>query len=208
MSVQRYGLKQTVAPTVEPLTTEEAKAWLRVQHAKDDTIIADLIKDARERFERVSGFQALQATYQLTLDAFPGERDDVLMCGIADGWRIYLPGPRCLSVTSIVYIATDGTSTTLPAADYSVDTASEPARIEPSYAAGAWPSSREQQNAVTVTYQAGYGAAAAAVPSSVKTAIKRVLALLYEHRGVDKDTEAVEVAIEGLFRPFWHGRLF
>lgn len=204
----RYGLKQTVAPSVEPLTIDEAKAWLKVQHDVENTIITDLIKAAREQFERISGFQLVQSTWQLTLDSFPGERDDGVASGIADDWWIYLPQPRAISVTSIVYIATDGTSTTLPAADYSLDTTSEPARIEPAYDEGSWPSSRDQQNAVTVTYQSGYGSTASSVPSAVKTCLRRMLGLLYEHRGIDRDTEAVEKAMDALCQPFWHGHLF
>lgn len=205
--MQRYGLKQTVAPAVEPLGVEDAKEWLKVQHGKEDGLITELVQDARERFERVAGYQLLQATWQLTLDQFPGERACGLAGGIMDDWRIYVPIPRLISVSSVVYVATDGTSTTLPAADYSVDTAGEPARIEPAYGE-VWPSTREQQNAVTVTYLAGYGAQASAVPASVKVALKKIVGLLYANRGVDRDTEALERAVECLCRPFWHGHLF
>ena len=90
------------------------------------------------------------------------------------------PHPPLVSVTGIVYVDTDGADQTLGSSVYRVDTVNEPGRITLEYNQS-WPSTREVTNAVTITYQAGYGKAAA-VPDDVKAAIKLLVGHLYEHR--------------------------
>lgn len=63
---------------------------------------------------------------------------------------------------------------------YTVDAASEPARIEP-VITESWPSTQDDINAVQADFVAGYGAASA-VPENAKSAIKMMVADLYEHR--------------------------
>lgn len=157
----------TVEPMVEPVTLAEAKLHLRVDHSEEDSWIERAITDAREWAEKYTRRRFINTTLRLSLDCFP----DV----------IRLPGGKTQSVTSIVYIDTAGASQTLSASSYTVDTDSEPARIVQAYGEF-WPAIRYDPNAVKVTYVAGYGAAASAVPAGIKDAILLYVGNNYENR--------------------------
>lgn len=161
------GLVQSVAPTVEPLTIEEAKLHLRVDAEDENTAIAALIQSAREYVENFTGRQLITATYQWSLDAFVGV--------------LYLPKPPLQSVTTVAYTDGDGNGQTVSSANYQVDTASQPGRVVPSYSK-TWPTTRNELNAVVVTYKAGYGDTALNVPEQYKTAMKLLIGHWFENR--------------------------
>jgi len=48
----RQMLELVTGPSVQPLTTDEAKAHLRVDHTTDDSLIESLIKAATQTAER------------------------------------------------------------------------------------------------------------------------------------------------------------
>ena len=57
-------LKQTVAPTSEPITLDEAKAFLRVLDSDSDELINSLIVAVREYVENITNRQLLPATFE------------------------------------------------------------------------------------------------------------------------------------------------
>ncbi len=183
------GLIRTVDATVEPVTIAEAKAHMRVEHSRDDTLIGALITAARQSCENMLGRSLLEQTWRKTLDQFPD--------------AIELPYPPILSVTSLQYIDDSGATQTLSAASYTLDSASEPGWLVPAYGY-AWPTTQDVINAVTVTYKAGYGTAANAVPEAIKTWIKIQVAHLYENR--EASVVGVSVAalpfIDSLLDPY------
>src|SRR4051812_24706781 len=119
------GVKQTVAPTAEPLLLAEAKQHLRIDGAYDDALVNRLIGAAREYAEQETRRQLMTSTYRLTLDYFPGR------CAWSEGlpretrekaWEygryfhdraILLPRPPLQSVTSVVYTDSNGVQQTL-----------------------------------------------------------------------------------------------
>jgi len=156
----------TTAATEEPVTLDEAKAHLRIDHDDEDDHIAALITAARQWAEMYTRRQFISATYTLYLDWFPGE--------------IVVPRPPLISVTSISYLDTAGASQTLATSVYAVDAVALPGRIRLKFNES-WPGTRTIENAVTVVYIAGYGAATA-VPETAKAALKLLVAHLYENR--------------------------
>ncbi len=175
------------APAAEPLTTAEAKRHLRLaaDFTDDDTDIASYVKAAREWVEECGDVALINQTLELRLDAFPGQGQDLRAQAhwdrSRDRYAIFVPRAPLASVTSIVYLDTDGASQTLSASLYQVDTKTMPGRIAPAFAQ-AWPSVREQMAPVVVTYVAGYGAASTAVPESFRSLIRLLVAHQYENR--------------------------
>jgi len=158
------------APTVEPVTTAEAKLHLRVDIDADDALIAALIQAAREQVEAVTDRALITQTWAWHADAFPQ----------TDTLELLLPPLQ--SVTSITYTDADGDVHTFASSNYQVDTASAPGRIV-LVSGASWPADTlRAANGVTVTFVAGYGDAGSAVPASLRAAMKLLVGHWYEHR--------------------------
>lgn len=184
----RYGLTVDTEPSAEPVTVAEAKTHLRVDGSDDDTYIGALVTAARQHVEHVTSRALVTQTLALTLDHFPGTAHGILdlrmrpeeLRGRGHDWVIRLPRSPLQSVSSITYIDDAGASQTLAASKYDVDTSSLVPRITPAYSE-VWPTTRPIPNAVTVTFVAGYGAAAD-VPAALKQAMLVLIGTMYEHR--------------------------
>ena len=179
-------LQLITAPGDEPVSLAEAKLHLRVDFPDDDALIVAMIAAARHHAEMLTRRQLITARWKFVLDRFP-----VSGClgnaGQAAGDPFFLPGNAILlpksplqAVLGIDYLDTGKVLQTLPATDYVVDAACEPARITP-VAGSTWPGTLPQIAAVSVLFDAGYGTAAD-VPEGIKAWIKLRVGSLYEHR--------------------------
>lgn len=160
-----YALDRLTAPAVEPLTTSEAKAHLRVDHSLDDTEIDTLVKVARGHAEMLLDRAIISQSWKLTLDGF---------------YTVLKPlrGP-VQSVTHVKYYDGDNVLQTLASDQYELDVHGR--RIVPAYNV-IWPSTYSRIDAVVVTFVCGFGDAADDVPAEVLHAMKLLLAHYYENR--------------------------
>lgn len=162
------------APTVEPVGVDEVRDHARISIHDDDPLIALHIKAAREYVTESIQRALINTTYRLRMDSWCDKR-------YADGEVIRLPMGPVSSVSSVQYVDPAGTTTTLSASGYVVDTDSRIARLYPGYCL-VWPPIRVQRQAVTVTYVAGYGATSASVPECIRRAICLLASHWYENR--------------------------
>lgn len=132
--------------TAEPISTTEAKAHLRVDSSTDDTLIAALVRSAREYCEAFTARQLVSAYWRLTLDEFPAEDTPI---------KLFASPAR--SIISVTYTDTAGAAQTVTASDYSLITSVEPAQVISAYETF-WPSTRDITDAVAVNFYAGYSA--------------------------------------------------
>lgn len=58
-------------PTSEPLSLADAKAFLRVEHDDDDSVIAALISAARNHVEALTRLGLITQTWRIVLDRWP-----------------------------------------------------------------------------------------------------------------------------------------
>ena len=157
------------APTEEPVSVDEATYHCRIddynQTPYEESVqIKTLIAAARQHAESQLNRKLITQTLEAYYDAFPVEF--VL--------------PPLQSVSYIKYVDENGTEQTLAADKYVVNSTSKPARITESYG-NTWPTIRSQQNAVSVRFVAGYGAASA-VPQCIKNWILMRVKTLYDGR--------------------------
>jgi len=152
-------------PTSEPITIDEARLHLRVDHCDEDELINTLITAAREQAEHIIGRAIMPQTLELELSSFSGD--------------ITLEHPPIVSVESIKYLDATVAEITLLAGDYVLTNG----YIKP---VTAWPSG----SAVKVRYVAGY-ADAESVPAGIKAWIKLAIGTWYAKReGMTADEKA------------------
>jgi uncharacterized phiE125 gp8 family phage protein len=181
---------QEVTPAeVFPVSVAEARRFARVDSSEDDPLLETLIESATEFVRAMTGRQFVAAGFKLTLRAFPA----------VDSGILRFPVSPVIEVQSVKYRDRDGALHTLLAdMDYLVDTAAEPATVEP---IKKWPSTGDYPDAVQIEFRAGYadGGGSPAdlaenVPSRAKVAIMALVAHWYENR------EATDLANRNLTR--------
>jgi uncharacterized phiE125 gp8 family phage protein len=176
MRMAGWELTRIEAPAAL-LSLDEARLHLRVDATgdplahPDDTLIAAYVKAATDEVDGVDGWLGralVNQSWRLALDGFPPG-------------AIALPLPPLQAVTAVSYVALDGTEATLSAAAYRVITSdSDPGRIEPVFGS-AWPATRQQSGAVSITYRCGYGEPGD-VPELIRNYIRLRLGQFYENR--------------------------
>lgn len=160
------ALKLITAASALAVSLAEAKLSCRFDSADLDSDITAMISDATRLVEHETGKCVMAQTWGLTLDAFPT--------------ALELSRTPVTSVTSVTYTDIAGAVQTLSSSLYVLDNLDDngPAYVVPAYST-AWPDTREQINAVSVRYVAGY-ATAAEVPSQIKRQVKIFIAMLID----------------------------
>jgi uncharacterized phiE125 gp8 family phage protein len=180
------ALKLFAAAGTQPVTLAEAKAHLRVDTTDEDALITAFIVAATEMAEQHTGRALMTQTWDMTLDKFPD--------------ALELTRTPVQTITSVTYYDTAGALQTLAAPGYVLDAADgdDYAHITPAYGSE-WPATRDQVNAVSVRYVAGY-ANAAAVPESIKAWIKLQVSALFENREAESySARAVSTTVKMSF---------
>jgi uncharacterized phiE125 gp8 family phage protein len=201
------GSTLVTAPSAEPMSTADAKAFLRVDSSDDDTLISQLVFAARRACESYTGRALVTQTWKLFLDGF-SEVDIPLWEGMKVGADIAirkrfipLPKPPLASVTHIKTYDDDDTATTFASSKYFVDTASESGRIV-LREGETFPTALRVANAVEIQYVAGYGAASA-VPEALIVGMKEHITYLYENRGdAMNNALTMPVIAKQLYQPY------
>lgn len=193
----RYGLTVITRPTFEPITTDQAKAHLRVEIDEDDALIDSLVTAAREWVERYTGLTLCETVLEAAFEGYPD-------------WYIELPKPPVIEIESFKYRDADGTDTTLATDQYALDNAFGIApRVVPAYGI-TWPGTRWQASSLRVRYRAGYARAGSPdetgfIPQPLVAAIKLLLGHLYEHREAvteARDVAEIPLGVQWLCRPY------
>lgn len=152
--------KTTSEPAIEPITLEELKDRMRVGSTCEfDAEIRLILTQARKQVEADTYRRLITQTVVGYMDSFRWVRE------------IELRLAPVISITSIVYTSTAGSSTTFASTRYSADLNSTPPRIVLK-TNEQWEYTEDNTpNSVAITFVAGYGSTAASVPPAAKLAI-------------------------------------
>lgn len=190
------GLVLTAAPAVEPLTVDEVKAHLRIDHSDEDMLLASLIASSRLHIEAALDLALISQSWSWALDAWPDPR------------ALELPLRPVQSVEAIRVAAEDGTMVQLSPDRFLVDGASIPSRVLST--SESWPRPGIPALGIEVAFTAGFGDEPSAVPQPIRQALLMLVAHWYEHREpVAIGTEATRIpdTVSALLMPYRRVRL-
>jgi uncharacterized phiE125 gp8 family phage protein len=179
------ALRLVAPPVDEPITLEEAKAHLRVEHDEEDSQIQAWITSARMAAENDTKRVYVTQTWELVLNDLP------------QGGLIKIP-PPVTPVQEILSIKVGGTEESLE--NFAIDIFN--AQIVPK-AGYALPKSNSPVSSIVVTFKAGFGEPES-VPAPLKSAILLRVGHLYLHReavGASNLSE-VPMAVKHLELPY------
>ncbi len=178
-----WSIRVAEAPEVWPVTLEDVIANSKPVRGAEDAFIDSLIRTATDEVERVSWRALVTQQLELRLDDWPRGR------------VLTIPRPPLQTIDSIAYTKADGTTGTLSASAYVVDTASEPGRValKDDYD---WPADDLAPIAgIRVTFTAGYGDAAADVPERFRRGIAMLTGFMHENRELPVEAAAAALGL-------------
>jgi hypothetical protein len=205
MRYNRKSVVVTASNDAAVFSLEDMKAHLRIDGACDDNLIYDYITTATEAVKQYLRRALLTETFVFRMDGFsqPGGDDRLSMLGA--GWhnvsvpywvggagRLDLPFPPLQSVTSLVTYDRANAANTFSASAYGVDL--QGGRIYLN-SGQTWPTELRDENAVEITYVAGYGSAN--IPAPIKEALRLYVSSLY-----DGTCEGINAQMQRLLAPY------
>jgi len=156
-------------PAAEPVTLDDAKAFLRVDTTDEDALVTSLITAARLHIEGISGRALLSQGWRTVLDCWPPT-------GV-----VTLPVGPLLTLTTVTAYDADGNATELATGDVLVAANASPPQLFLPPGFGSAVILRDRQ-AVEIDYTAGYGADADDVPAPLRQALLTLVAYWFENR--------------------------
>lgn len=161
----------TVAPSVEPLSLNEAKK--QVNFPSDDSThdaeFASIIEAARQQWENDTGEHLVQQTWELKLP---------YLC------EFCFPHRPVTSITSIQYYDSGNTTQTLSTDVYELDLSRSAVRLK--YLED-WPTTSDRWDASTVTYVLGSHSASSTVPAVAKRAMLLLVGYYFDANRGEND---------------------
>lgn len=171
-------------PSTEPVTAAEVKTQTRIDYTEHDGELNALITTARKIAEEGYLWRALLT--QTCIDKF-----DVFADAMELRWS------PTIAITTVQYVDTAGTTQTLANTVYELGVINGAGVLRLKYGQS-WPSIRSHEDAVTVTYTAGYGTAASNVPAPIRRGIMLLTEWLYDGCVDDKVLQAAKRLLEPL----------
>lgn len=172
MTLNLSLVASTGEPEQWPVKVEEMKAHLKITHVDEDDYIQDVIIP--------SAVASVEADLRRALITQSWEW--VFDNGFPATGMIQFPKPPLQSVTSVMYLDTDGASQTFASSNYTVGIKGTFGRLWLNESI-TWPDTQIQTpESATITFVAGYGNDQDDVPGGIRSLIMLLGAHIYENR--------------------------
>ncbi len=167
-------LRRTVPVSSWPITVDEVKQHVRVGHSDEDAMLQGLLESAFDTVGEMTGRVLAQETWEAGFDCVHGD--------------LRLPKSPIIAVTGIAYYDENDVNQAAVQSDFYLFLDQDYSILRPK-TGKAWPVTSRREDAIRVTFTAGYPA----LPSALRAAILMICAHWYRNR------EAVST--EGLGSP-------
>lgn len=177
------GLKVIAVTGAEPVSLSDVTNWIRYTGTLQNSVITSLITAAIAEVENWTNKTVVEKDYQLTQQQFTS--------------IINFPVSTVQSITSIQYLDSEDNLQTVASSVYGLDNISEINQVFQKNTGTGFPFSNGEPNSVQINFTSSFNGDV--VPEDTKTAIKIIVAHMYEEREA-YSTEAMRVnpAIENL----------
>lgn len=183
------------APATALITLDEAKRQVRRDDDDDNAVITSLIAVVMSRLDGPDGILGRALIAQEWSESFDG---------FPVGSVLPLSLAPVIDITGIEYFDFQNGEQAFAGGNFAAFNRAKQAYVRLNSTA-AWPSSYDRDDAVTVTYRAGYGEAAEDVPAAIKHAGLLLLGHYYENREaalVGTAATSIPEGVMTLLRPF------
>lgn len=173
-------LRRTSAAATSPVTLAQAKAHCRIDDTSEDTLISGLIAAATEAVGEMAGRVMGEETWAASYAAISGD--------------LVLPKSPIRAVSSIVFFDTENVQQTAEITDFYLFSGEDYASLRPK-PNKEWPSTSIREDAITITFTAGY----TTVPPALASAILLMIGHLYENRmATGADIKEIPLGVDAM----------
>lgn len=198
MLSSQFALELITPPAVSPVTLDEAKAQMRVEHSDDDEIIQRFISVATAYVDANGALGKAMITQTWAQWLSPNPNVVEIMVGPVQ------------SVSSISYYDIDGSLQLAEIADFDVFGTPLKKTIRPK-SGKSWPVTQQRDDAIRIEFVVGYGDSPSDLPATVRHALMLLVSNWYENR----ESELIGLASKtlpfgfdqliGIERGHWYG---
>lgn len=178
-------------PTELPVTLDEIKSQVTIDYNDHDAMLTSFLQSATQFLDGPSGILGRAIMPQVVAQSYAGFNK-----------TMRLPYGQVAAVSEIAYFDQDNVAQVITGWSLHEDTKGSYLKFA---SETAFPQVYERDDAVSVTYTAGWGGAAS-VPGPIKTAIKMLAATWYENREAVKiegiSPSKIPFSVESLIAPY------
>jgi uncharacterized phiE125 gp8 family phage protein len=164
-------LRRTSAAATSPVALAQAKAHCRLDDTAEDSLVNGYISAATDAIGEMSGRVMGEETWAASYAAISGD--------------LVLPKSPIRAVSSITYFDTENVQRSAEITDFYLFLGEDYATLRPKPGKN-WPSTSIREDAITITFTAGYTVA----PPALVSAILLMIGHLYENRAATGDDVA------------------